>query len=303
MALPIVPMTLPSDLRNVQNGKLPNELLVPSFIPGGSWKLHPLAARSMRAMVAGMESIGIQVRSVGTYRSYSQQTSLFLSRYESVTYARWLATPPSRRKTWPQAVSLGYPSNYWIKRQLPGGGYPATAAVPGTSNHGLGLAVDFAQELDGDPQPESVSQAMVAWLTQNAITYGWSAELQSEPWHWRYVSGDVIPAAVRTFEMGLQQPVLPKPDNPVDWDAIAAGIAAAKTYTLRRGSGGAGKPQGEIDAVKWCQIGLDQHKYNVGNPDGSFGLRTDTAVRQFQTDRKLLADGVVGPKTWSYLWP
>jgi LAS superfamily LD-carboxypeptidase LdcB len=66
------------------------------------------------------------------------------------------------------------------------------AAAPGTSNHGWGLAVDFAEELDGDTQPESVSAKFVKWLIRNAATYGFSAEVQSEPWHWRYVAGDKL---------------------------------------------------------------------------------------------------------------
>jgi LAS superfamily LD-carboxypeptidase LdcB len=82
------------------------------------------------------------------------------------------------------------------------------AATPGTSNHGLGLAIDFAEERDGRPPVESVSDRFVRWLIKNAATYGFSAELQSEPWHWRYVAGDQIPRAVLDFE--LQQDSRPK---------------------------------------------------------------------------------------------
>ena len=40
----------------------------------------------------------------------------------------------------------------------------------------------------------------------------------------------------------------------------------------------------------------------VGQPDGIFGARTDTAIRSFQKSKGLDVDGVVGPQTWSKLF-
>ncbi|NEP86048.1 MAG: peptidoglycan-binding protein [Okeania sp. SIO2C2] len=37
--------------------------------------------------------------------------------------------------------------------------------------------------------------------------------------------------------------------------------------------------------------------------DGIFGVRTDTAVKQFQKDRNLIVDGIVGSQTWGALLP
>ncbi len=50
------------------------------------------------------------------------------------------------------------------------------AAAVGTSEHGLGTAVDL--KLDWDA---------VEWLRANAATYGFAETIADEPWHWNYV--------------------------------------------------------------------------------------------------------------------
>lgn len=177
--LPIRPLTKPACLRGQKNGELAAGILKRCGI--GNFLLVEPAARSCRALVAAAEAAGFQVRATGTYRTLKQQEQLFLSRYTT----KELPGRPTKR--WNGVT-------YW---QLP---KTAMAAVPGTSNHGWGLAVDFAEELDGDVQPESVSPRFVKWLCRQASRYGFSAELQSEPWHWRYVAGDKIPAAVLAWE-------------------------------------------------------------------------------------------------------
>ncbi len=65
---------------------------------------------------------------------------------------------------------------------------PALAAVPGTSNHGWGVAVDLGCGA------ESFGTPMYRWLKANAPRYGfvhpaWAEPGGSrpEPWHWEYV--------------------------------------------------------------------------------------------------------------------
>ena len=65
---------------------------------------------------------------------------------------------------------------------------PALAAVPGTSNHGWGLAVDLC----GGAQ--SFGTAEYAWLARTAPLFGWSnppwarpGRGREEPWHWEFV--------------------------------------------------------------------------------------------------------------------
>lgn len=51
--------------------------------------------------------------------------------------------------------------------------------------------------------------------------------------------------------------------------------------------------------VKFLQAYLDQRYYSPGPIDGIFGSKTRTAVINFQKDNGLVADGIVGSKTWS----
>lgn len=87
---------------------------------------------------------------------------------------------------------------------------------------------------------------------------------------------------------------LDKPARPVAVSAPAINIPSSCTSNLfRRGSRGR------------C-VGVIQRRLNTlglssGTPDNVFGPKTEQAVKNFQTQRKLLADGVVGPKTWSEL--
>ena len=68
-----------------------------------------------------------------------------------------------------------------------------------------------------------------------------------------------------------------------------------KKPTLRRGSKG--------EAVKELQTELIKRGYDLGSygADGSFGKATEAAVKAFQKDRGLNADGIVGEKTWEAL--
>src|SRR5215218_3532949 len=67
---------------------------------------------------------------------------------------------------------------------------PALAAVPGTSNHGWGLAVDLCGGM------ERFGTAAFRWMTANAGRFGWvhpqwadPGNGREEPWHWEYAGG------------------------------------------------------------------------------------------------------------------
>ncbi len=65
--------------------------------------------------------------------------------------------------------------------------------------------------------------------------------------------------------------------------------------TVRRGD--------KNDTVREAQTMLDRLGYSLGpcGIDGDFGKATEAAVREFQSDHKLIVDGVVGPMTWDEL--
>jgi secretion/DNA translocation related TadE-like protein len=59
-------------------------------------------------------------------------------------------------------------------------GWPR-AAIPGTSNHGEGIAIDFVNP------PVTRGSAPHAWLTANASQFGFEPLTHpDEPWHWNY---------------------------------------------------------------------------------------------------------------------
>ena len=65
--------------------------------------------------------------------------------------------------------------------------------------------------------------------------------------------------------------------------------------TLRRGSTG--------EYVTLLQTKLIQLGYDVGatGADGRYGAKTEAAVKAFQKDHGLVADGITGPRTWEAL--
>lgn len=51
------------------------------------------------------------------------------------------------------------------------------------------------------------------------------------------------------------------------------------------------------------QDALNTIGYDTGGLDGVFGIRTQSSVISFQNKNGLVADGIVGPRTWNVLMP
>ena len=85
-----------------------------------------------------------------------------------------------------------------------------------------------------------------------------------------------------------------------EWDAEVLGttITPKPAYkpgdyypTLRKGD--------KNDYVLHWQKYLNISGFFCGNEDGKFGPNTELAVKQYQMSKGLVADGIIGPKTWN----
>jgi len=154
----------------------------------------------------------------------------------------------------------------------------AAAAVPGTSNHGGGVAVDVrtVRRAEDPAHSEAVvftsfnDPDRLAWL-KAAKDHGWADDegrAVNELWHMTYY------------------PARDKHAKPATTTALPV---------LRQGDKGT--------PVKTLQTALNNQK--TTNPkltvDGDFGTRTTQAVKTFQTSKGLAADGIVGAKTYTAL--
>jgi D-alanyl-D-alanine carboxypeptidase len=129
-------LPVPADLAAYGNGRVPGSALTP--IGQGGHRLFAPAAASWQNVVAAARADGIELRITDSYRSYDEQVDL------------------ADRKGLYQNGGL--------------------AAVPGTSVHGWGMAVD------ADVRDERTLQ----WLRVNGPRFGWVETTPREPWHWEF---------------------------------------------------------------------------------------------------------------------
>ena len=180
MLYPVLPIIMPSDLAGVPNGKLPAKLLQNIQAPKG--QLHALAATAWNAMQLAAYFDGIELKHVGAYRPLSEQMALFMNRY---------ALSPTGRT--PQVTRTYQGKTWYLKKGM------APAGAPGTSNHGVGLAIDVASVTSGKRLNWLLGDG---FMTSNALKYGFTWEVADpknpnfEAWHIRYVCGDKLPQAV-----------------------------------------------------------------------------------------------------------
>jgi hypothetical protein len=180
--VPTTRVVLPSVVQGHENGKLPAALLRNFDGRGALLEIvsYGMQALHLQAWADRIDGFGgIDTETVGRYRTYAQQETLFRSRYTTTVLA-------------------GRPSKIWNGvrwYQKPG---TAMAAVPGTSNHGWASADDVAEERTGDTTPDPMSDRQLAWMRDNAPSFGFGLESRLERWHWHWTAGDALPARAIT---------------------------------------------------------------------------------------------------------
>jgi len=178
--LQVKPVTLPVKAGPLTNGKLTPCQLTSLFCQGwGPLQVHPEAKRAYEAMfIICKNETGAQLSASSpgdAYRSLTAQENVFRQRYtETYVPVRNVLTDG---RTWN--------GKRWYKRAG-----VAPVAVPGTSNHGYGLALDTAIWSGGKIIGITADPKVWAWVQANALSFGLSWESQSEPWHLRLTVGD-----------------------------------------------------------------------------------------------------------------
>lgn len=214
------------------NGHLPQSALAPitTAVNGEQAYLRKDAAAAFMAMNAESErryGVTLRVSSARTaYRSYAEQEF------------------------------------FW---QLYRSGRGNLAAEPGTSNHGLGLAVDLATE------------QMRFIVDQLGAKYGFSkawSDAPTEWWHIKWRAGTY--PAVKPSTVVQRLAVSP----------IRRGIHSRDVRTIQ---------------VYLKRLGYLPDRFVVASKNGTYGPAAQRAVKTFQKHVGLPVDGVIGPKTFAAL--
>lgn len=212
---------------------------------------------------------GKQILLTGAWRSYATQEKLFLSRYRK---GRLAGRPgyTNDERWWPATGS------YWTRLA---GTY--AAAVPGTSNHGGGLAVDVkTKRAKGDP---AHAQAVIftGWddpdrtrFLEVAADWGWADDegrTVNEVWHLTYYPDrnkkkNTKPRAIlqkgtkKTNDVETLQAFLNSvidPDVTVDGIYGDATVSAVKRYQRKAGL----TPTGKIGPVTHARLAVSGIKW------------------------------------------
>lgn len=233
-------------------------------------RLRPDAAAAWDASV---RAFGSTVLLTDSLRPYDVQERIFRDRYRVGNHAG----------------KAGYTSDvrYWQGQPWTRRAGTAAAAVPGTSNHGSGLAVDVkTKRASGDPgKPAAVvftgySDPDRAAFLKVAAAHGWDDDegrSVGEPWHLTYYPDRDQHRTTTKGDITVNV-TLPR---------LATGSTGAHVRLLQGilNVHGAGRAASGKDLIE----------------DGDFGPATEKALRAHQASHKIDVDGIAGADSWRTL--
>ncbi|CAN5843911.1 hypothetical protein BH24ACT5_BH24ACT5_24860 [soil metagenome] len=301
---------IPFDVAEYGNGLLPDALLQRI---GVSWhRLHPAAAAGFQRLRNQAQRGGIDLTCTDSYRTLDQQVALKRAK------PKWSATPGRSVHGWGFALdlSVGMPQKpfghsvlNWLKANAPGLGWhlgrpkdepwhwvyrgdqtiptdstdaSSSASAGATSSGTVGSLSGSGDEI-ADATAAATGTAEVS-IGSGGVVVKILHGLLGLPDHPTYDHS--TDAAVRRFQTDNGITVDGRV-GPQTWAALRRVTAPTDRPTLRRGSTG--------EPVPWVQRRLGCL------PDGDFGPRTEAHVLGFQQARGLMADGIIGPQTWTSL--
>ena len=140
---------------------------------------------SVNKMLQDAEKAGMKLKVISGYRSYDDQKNVF-----NDTMQTWLSQ------------GYSYLDSYDVTRK--------SVAVPGTSEHATGLALDITSEENQTLDESQAQTKEQQWLLKNCQNYGFILRYPKdktdvtqyiyEPWHYRYVGEE---AAKEIMKKGI----------------------------------------------------------------------------------------------------
>ena len=168
---------------------LPEDYTVTLKKINGSYQVAAEAYPDLQEMLSDCKDAGCEPVVCSAYRSQAYQTTLFQRKI-----TRLMATGMSREQAEKEAGTV--------------------VAVPGTSEHQLGLALDIIDNSNWTLDRSQENTKTQKWLMAHSWEYGWilrypngKTELTGiiyEPWHYRYV-GREIAAELHELDMCLEE--------------------------------------------------------------------------------------------------
>ena len=157
-------------------------------------KIASVAYADYREMMEDCKNTGMEPVVCSSYRTQAYQEGLFRNKIERVLEENPDCSPEEARAAAAMVV-----------------------AVPGTSEHQLGLAIDIVDNRNWNLDETQAEMPTQQWLMENSWRYGWILRYPNEkseitgiiyePWHYRYVGRDVA-AEIHSLGICLEEYLL-----------------------------------------------------------------------------------------------